>query len=98
MRINTKDLRAFQTLYASQFGTKISEKEALEKATCLLRLMELIYVPITVKEAASTSARCSSLRIGMPSSHDMSNVKVIEKRHEHKHQVFHLRPEVHGVR
>ena len=40
----------FQNLYRERFGKEISRKEAYEKGIKLLRLVELIYKPITKKE------------------------------------------------
>ena len=40
----------FQELYKKHFGMDISRKEALEKGTVLLRLVQLTYKPITKTE------------------------------------------------
>lgn len=44
------DIRKFQELYKARFGMDISKEEALAKGTQLLRLMELVYKPITKDE------------------------------------------------
>ena len=40
----------FQMLYKEQFGKDISREEALEKGIKLMRLVELVYRPITQEE------------------------------------------------
>ena len=40
----------FQTLYKNRFGKDISREEAYEKGAKLIRLVELIYKPMTEKE------------------------------------------------
>ena len=44
------DIRKFQELYKARFGMDISKEEALAKGTQLLRLMELVYKPMTKEE------------------------------------------------
>ena len=40
----------FQTLYENRFGREISREEACERGTKLIRLVELIYKPMTETE------------------------------------------------
>ena len=40
----------FQKIYQQEFGKKISRKEALDKGIKLVRLMEIVYKPISKKE------------------------------------------------
>lgn len=40
----------FQTLYKNRFGKDISREEAYEKGANLIRLVELIYKPMTELE------------------------------------------------
>lgn len=40
----------FQTLYKNHFGKDISREDAYEKGAKLIRLVELIYKPMTEKE------------------------------------------------
>ena len=40
----------FQKLYKNRFGKKISREEAYEKGAKLIRLVELIYKPMTEAE------------------------------------------------
>ena len=44
------DIRKFQELYKARFGMDISREEALAKGTQLLRLMELVYKPMSKEE------------------------------------------------
>lgn len=44
------DIRKFQELYKARFGMDISREEALAKGTQLVRLMELVYKPMTKEE------------------------------------------------
>jgi hypothetical protein len=50
MQLLDEDIKKFQALYKTRFGMDISQKEALEKGTKLLRLMELVYKPMTREE------------------------------------------------
>ena len=40
----------FQTLYKNRFGKELNRQEAYEKGVKLLRLMEIIYKPMTQEE------------------------------------------------
>ena len=40
----------YQTLYKNRFGKEISREEAYEKGVKLIRLVELIYKPMTEAE------------------------------------------------
>ncbi len=40
----------FQALYKSEFGMEISREDAYEKGVKLLRLMSIVYKPMTEKE------------------------------------------------
>jgi len=48
--LSDAQITKFQTLYKEQFGKEISRKEALEKGIKLMRLVELVYKPITQEE------------------------------------------------
>ena len=50
MVISDKDIVHFQELYQKHFGKEISREEAYEKGIKLLRLMSLVYQPMTEKE------------------------------------------------
>ena len=40
----------FQTIFRNRFGKEISRADALEKGTRLVRLMQIVYQPITEQE------------------------------------------------
>ncbi len=44
------DISKFQELYKARFGVDISREEALAKGTQLIRLMEIVYKPMTPEE------------------------------------------------
>ena len=48
--LSDKQIKKFQIIYKNYFGKKISQEEAYEKGIKLVRLMELIYKPMTKKE------------------------------------------------
>ena len=50
MRLTHSDITQFQALYKKHVGKTISRQEAREKGMKLLRLMQLIYKPITQAE------------------------------------------------
>ena len=50
MQLTDEDILKFQALYKSEFGTEISREDAYEKGIKLLRLMSIIYQPMTEKE------------------------------------------------
>jgi len=50
MQLLDTDIRKFQELYKARFGMDISREEAVQKGGQLLRLMELVYRPMTKQE------------------------------------------------
>ena len=48
--ISDQQIQTFQKLWECRFGRKIDKKEAYGKGAKLLRLIELIYKPMTEKE------------------------------------------------
>lgn len=48
--LSTERITQFQTLYKNRFGKAISREEALEKGAKLIRLVEIIYKPMTEEE------------------------------------------------
>ena len=48
--LSDDQIKQFQSLYKNRFGKKISREEALEQGSKLLRLVELIYHPMTETE------------------------------------------------
>lgn len=47
MKLTDEQIIKFQELYEKKFGEKISREQALEKGLRLMRLVELIFRPIT---------------------------------------------------
>lgn len=59
MEISQKALEEFKEIWKRQFGEEISDKDAYEEASCLLRLFKVIYRPLpskTKKERDQDSA------------------------------------------
>jgi len=50
MVLDNEQITKFQTLYKNRFGKKISREEAYEQGVKLIRLVELIYKPMTESE------------------------------------------------
>lgn len=48
--ISKERLEEFKRLYKKRFNEDLSDADALEKATKLLRMVELIYKPITKED------------------------------------------------
>jgi len=48
--LSDEQIIKFQTLHKKRFGKEISREEAYEKGTKLIRLIELIYKPMTEAE------------------------------------------------
>jgi hypothetical protein len=48
--LSDERIKKFQTLYKNRFGKEISREEAYEQGVKLMRLVELIYKPMTEKE------------------------------------------------
>ena len=50
MLFDDKQITKFQTLYKNRFGKDISRKKAIEQGIKLMRLVEIIYKPMTKVE------------------------------------------------
>ena len=48
--LSDEQITKFQTLYKNRFGKEISREEAYEQGVKLIRLIELIYKPMTKEE------------------------------------------------
>jgi hypothetical protein len=48
--LSDKKIADFQAIYKARFGKEISREVAIEKGIKLLRLIEIIYKPMTKKE------------------------------------------------
>jgi len=55
--LSDEQIKKFQTLYKNRFGKEISREDALEQGVKLIRLMELIYKPMTEKDLELLRAR-----------------------------------------
>lgn len=55
--ISKEHLQKFRDLYRKTFGKEIPEQEALGKAIQLLRLVEIIYKPMTKEDMARLEKR-----------------------------------------
>ncbi len=45
--LSDEQISKFQTLYKKRFGKEISREKAIEQGIKLIRLVELVYKPIT---------------------------------------------------
>ena len=48
--ISKEKLEEFKNIYKKRFNKTLSDQDAIEKGTKLLRLVEIVYKPITQKE------------------------------------------------
>lgn len=48
--LSDEQITKFQALYKNRFGKEISREDAFEQGVKLLRLVELIYKPMTEKD------------------------------------------------
>ncbi len=55
--ISKEQLEEFKKIYKKRFKKDITDEEALRQATGLLRMVELVYKPITVKEYEALQKR-----------------------------------------
>ena len=55
--LSDEQVTKFQALYKKQFGKEISKEEALEKGVKLVRMMQLIYKPMTEAEYQKVQER-----------------------------------------
>lgn len=62
MRISSEDLTVFRKQYLAQYGQKLSESEAQEKATRAFRLMELIYKRMSKTDHDDVTNRLQKIR------------------------------------
>ncbi len=61
MEIEPEQLDKFRAIYHAKFGLDLTPQEALEKAIPLLRLMQIIYQPITEVDLARVRTRRETL-------------------------------------
>ena len=55
--LSDEQVTKFQALYKKQFGKEIGKQEALEKGSKLVRMMQLIYKPMTEAEYQKVQER-----------------------------------------
>lgn len=48
--LTNEEIKKFQNIWKKCFGKDVTEEEAYKKAPSLLRLVELIYYPMTKEE------------------------------------------------
>jgi len=48
--LGDSDIEAFREIYRTEFGKEINKEDAYEKGIKLLRLVELVYKPITLEQ------------------------------------------------
>ncbi len=56
MQLTEEDVSEFQDLYERKLGKRIDKYEAQAKAISLIRLMEIVYRPLTDEEARIAKA------------------------------------------
>ncbi len=57
MALNDKHIAELQRIYKARFGKEISREEALAQGLKLLRMVELVYKPMTEVEYRQLEAR-----------------------------------------
>lgn len=65
MRLTNEHISSFQALYQKRFGKTLTPAEAREKATKLLRLMQLVYRPMTEAEFKIIQNRSKEIRLDL---------------------------------
>ena len=60
--LSEKQITKFQTLYKNRFGVAISREQAYEKGIKLIRLVKLIYKPITEKDCQELQKRRKKIK------------------------------------
>lgn len=66
--LSEEKVKSYQALYKSRFGKEISYEEAYEQGTKLLRLIELIYKPMTKVEYQELQERREQIKDKQTSS------------------------------
>ncbi len=56
--LSDEQVTRFQTLYKNRFGKEISREGAYEQGAKLIRLVELVYKPMTENEYQQLQERC----------------------------------------
>lgn len=61
--LTAEQVNKFREIYKKNFGKEISQEEALDKATKLARLFEIIYQPMAQDELDSVLKRKKELNL-----------------------------------
>lgn len=61
--LSDEQITTYQELVKKRFNREISREEALEKGTKLLRLVELIYKPMTKAEYQQVQKRVQEINL-----------------------------------
>jgi len=61
MKLSEENIKVFQAIYKKRFGREIGKEEAQEKGAKLLRLMQLVYTPMTQAEFDAVQKRRKEL-------------------------------------
>lgn len=59
--ITSERLTKFKALYKKHFGEDLTEQDALDKAIKLVRIMEIVYKPMTVEQYKQVQERRKQL-------------------------------------
>ncbi|MFA6492655.1 MAG: hypothetical protein WCV58_00745 [Patescibacteria group bacterium] len=62
MFLTDDEITQFQAIYRQQFGKEISQEDARERGTKLVRLFEIIYKPMTIEEYKTVQKRRKELK------------------------------------
>ncbi|MEX2210026.1 MAG: hypothetical protein WD846_04045 [Patescibacteria group bacterium] len=57
MHLTDEDIDGFRRIYKKRFGEDISREEAREEGSSLLRLMKVVYKPVTQEQVDSLRER-----------------------------------------
>lgn len=60
--ISEKDLDKFKKIYKEHFDIELSNQEALDKATKVLRLVEIVYKPMTKDDYEKVQTRREKIK------------------------------------
>ena len=61
MKLSDEQIAKFQALYQERFGMEISKEDAYTQGIKLLRLMSLVYRPMTQEQLNAVQARRKEL-------------------------------------
>ncbi len=59
--LSKESLEKFKSIYKKRFKKDLSDQEALEGATSLIRLVKLIYKPMTIEEYKMVQKRLAEI-------------------------------------